>query len=200
MARKKEERVRTYVPGDLVEVNEHGGTKFLDPRDAATGKLRIPPEWMPIANALLYDPKIHTDLELTLVTNFAPEGQITGKYKLYEVAKFRAQGWPKKAEAVVELPLNREHERQWFQAFNGQRLMIYDRDDPKRHECWTRIVYSELVIVDCLVDGRRTKTLFEGRLRMRETLLSAIRRRKLQVLLWAIAAVGAALISALVGF
>ena len=74
----------------------------------------------------IYDPADHPDFKLIIRTGAGPEGELISNYKVYSISKFHMEGFRLNAKATIELPVWRQHEEEWFDAFHKAPVQIHD--------------------------------------------------------------------------
>ena len=169
------------------------------------GQPILPPDAVRSTVNVKFDQTRHTDLDLRIITGVAPQGGLIGQYKIYNISRFSMRGWRIEARATVELNPLRGYEKAWFEAYNGRRVVISHPGLPGTlsEEFRTKIIESnfqkkEITSYSKRGSANRKTKVYEGNLRMHETWLSALLRRRGQALSYIIATTIGAIVGAIV--
>lgn len=167
------------------------------------GRLIMPRDLVRSTARTMYDPEKHNDLDLRILTGYAPQGALLGQYKLYDVKKLSMKGWRLKAEATIELEPTRGYEKDWFKAFEGSNMIVVDPGTSRdvSNEFKMKVTQSDFSKkVASFIDqkgNKKKKQMYEGHLSMREKISSALFRRKIEFCKYVMVTVIAAIIAAL---
>ena len=125
----------------------------------------------------IYDPDEHTDFKLMIRTGAGPEGELISNYKLYSITKFHMEGFRLRAKATIELPVWRQHEEEWFEAYHKARVEI---SDPGVAGSISKYYYMKVTETDfskTQTYDKKEQSLVAS-LTMKETRWSMIKRQK----------------------
>ena len=154
------------------------------------GKPIIPRNLIKATEKVIYDPEKYKDLEIVIITGYAPAGFMGTNdknlpNKLYDIQKLTIEGWRAKAEAIIELSPYRDYEKDWFDAFKGTDVCI-DPAPKDGHTLNTSTEYNMKVIETSFkkkikIIENIEKPVFEGRIFMIETYKSVYARNKSRI-------------------
>ena len=125
----------------------------------------------------IYDPDEHTDFKLIIRTGAGPKGELISNYKLYSITKFDMEGFRLKAKATIELPVWRQHEEEWFEAYHKAPVQI---SDPGVAGSISKYYYMKVTETDFsktqTYDNKEQSLV--ASLTMKETIRSMVKRQK----------------------
>ena len=199
-ARKRNRNKRTVERPQSSGVNVATTYEWVsveEERDSQ-GRPHMPKDVMESTAPLRYDPNIHTDMDFHIRTGAGPAGELIGQYKLYPISKFDMRGRKLTAMATIDLPIWRQHEEAWFQAFQGVSVRI---SEPGIAGAISKEYHLNVTGVrfDKKVSRRSNEYSLEACITMNETIRSAAGRHKVAVILIVSGAILTSVVGAVIG-
>lgn len=194
------ERQRSSSKADIGQADANMGLEWVaveEERDSE-GRPRTPVQFIESTAQLRYDPTQHTDMSFIIRTGAGPEGEIIGQYKIYSISKLDIQGTRLTAKATISLPLHRQHEEAWFNAFLGGGVTLSEPglagSVSKNYKMKVREVsFGRKVSLSS------NEYSLEARIDLKETMISFLWRHKLKIAKWAGGIVFVAVVTSLIG-